>query len=573
MTKSLSIIAGQYSQKGTKERNEDACAIRVPAEPLLTTKGIVVAIADGVSSSLAAREASETCVKSLVNDYYSTPESWTVKTSCQKVLGAINRWLFGQSQNLHHHAGLGMLTTLSAIVLKSSTGHIFHVGDSRVYRLRGNDFERLTRDHHRWGDHEKAFLSRAMGADLNVEIDYRSIDLEPNDIFVLTTDGVHEFVRTQDLIDIIKKHYQNPEKASREIITKALENGSNDNVTCQVCRIENLPHLDQETFYKQLTELPFPPPLEVGMILDGYKILREIHASKRTQVYLALDIENDNKVILKTPSVNFEDDPTYIDGFVSEEWAGRRVNNPHVLKVLKRKNQRKFLYYVTEYIDGITLRQWMTDNPNASISETREIIQQVVTGLRAFQRQEMIHQDLKPENIMIDKQGTVKIIDFGSTKIAGIQEINKPIAQNELLGTLNYAAPEYFQGYAGTHQSDIYSIGVMAYEMLSGQLPYGSALSTNTLKRVKYIPINRINDQIPAWIDAALEKGVRLNPQRRYQALSEFMLDISTPNKDLSKTHSEPLLDKNPIGFWKAISILLLITNIALIYALNRQIF
>lgn len=569
---SLSIIAGQYSQPGIKEFNEDACAIRVPKDNLLTTKGIIVAIADGVSSSLAGREASESCIKSLVNDYYSTPESWTVKTSCQKILGAINRWLYGQSQNIHHHDGHGMLTTLSALILKSSTGHIFHVGDSRIYRLRNGEFERLTRDHHRWGDQQKAFLSRAMGADVNVEIDYRSIDLELNDIFFLSTDGVHEFVRTEELKNIILQNVSNPEKATKEIITRALENGSNDNVTCQICKIESLPFLDEESFYQQLTELPFPPPLERGMILDGYEIIREVHASKRTQVYLALDVETQAKVIIKTPSVNYDDDPVYIDGFLNEEWAGRRINNPHVLKVLEPKKQRKFLYYVTEYIDGITLRQWITDHPKAEISDVREILQQIITGIRAFQRQEMVHQDLKPENIMIDKQGTVKIVDFGSTKIAGIQEINKPIDSNQLLGTLDYAAPEYFQGYIGTHRSDIYSIAVIAYEMLTGKLPYNEALSLNNLKRVSYTSARQFNEKVPAWIDAALEKGVRLDPRRRYQTLSEFFKDLTTPSKELSKTQGDSLIEKNPATFWKSVSVGLMLLNLLFLYLLSRYI-
>ena len=441
MPSKLSIIAGQYSEKGIKEYNEDSCAIRVPEEPLLTSKGIVIAIADGVSSSLAGKEASESCIRGLVGDYYSTSETWTVRSSCQKVLGAINRWLYGQGQNVHHTKN-GMLTTLSAIIIKSTTGHIFHVGDSRIYRLRDGEFERLTRDHHRWAGEQQSFLSRAMGADVNIEIDYKSIDIQENDVFFLSTDGVHEFIRTQDLLDLINKHLENPERATKEIVKRALENGSNDNVTCQLCRVENLPDLNEEEFYRQLTELPFPPPLEPNMILDGYKILREIHASTRTQVYLAIDTETNEKVIMTTPSINFEDDPIYIEGFLNEEWAGTRINSPNVLKTIKSTRQRKFLYYVTEFIDGVTLRDWITDNPKPNIADVRELLKQIISGVRAFQRQEMVHQDLKPENIMIDSQGTVKIVDFGSTKIAGIQEITKPIERNQLLGTLDYAAPE-----------------------------------------------------------------------------------------------------------------------------------
>lgn len=109
------------------------------------------------------------------------------------------------------------------------------------------------------------------------------------------------------------------------------------------------------------------------------------------------------------------------------------------------KRKRKFLYCLTEYIEGTTLRQWMRDHPLLSISDVRGIVEQIAKGLRAFHRLEMIHQDLKPENIMIDNTGTVKIIDFGSTKIAGIEEIASPISHSHLPSTENYSAPEYLQ--------------------------------------------------------------------------------------------------------------------------------
>ena len=571
MPKKLSVIAGQYSEKGIKDANEDSCAIRVPDEPTLTSKGIVVAIADGVSSSLAGKEASEACIRGLVTDYYSTSEAWTVRTSCQKVLGAINRWLYGQSQNQHHTKN-GMLTTLSALILKSTTAHLFHVGDSRIYRLRDGEFERLTRDHHRWAGDKKAFLSRAMGADINVEIDYKSIDVQVEDIFFLSTDGVHEYVRTQDLIDLINQHFDNPERATKEIIKKALGNGSNDNVSCQVCRIESLPDLSEEEFYRQLTELPFPPPLETGMILDGYKILREIHASNRSQVYVALDTDTNEQVVIKTPSVNYEDDPAYIEGFLNEEWAGRRISNPHVLRIIPPNRQRKFLYYTTEYIEGKTLREWMTDNPLPEIQLVRNLLKQIITGIRAFQRQEMVHQDLKPDNIMINNQGILKIVDFGSTKIAGIQEITKPIERNQLLGTLDYAAPEYFEGETGTHLSDIYSIAALTYEMLCGKLPYGEPLNRKKLKRVRYQSVRHINNNIPVWIDNALEKGVLMDPNRRYQTLSEFQMDLTKPNPELARFGGQSILEKDPVTFWRSLTVLLFLSNILLLYALSKHI-
>ena len=570
MSSNLTITAGQYSEKGTKPSNEDACGIYIPEQPLLTTKGIAAVIADGVSSAEAGREASETCVKGFLSDYYSTSESWTVKTSGQKVLGALNRWLYGRGQTVYG-SGQGMLTTLSAIVIKSATAHLFHVGDTRIYRMRDGELECLTRDHQTWASTEKAFLSRAMGADIAVDIDYRSLPVEVGDVFILSTDGVHEHISNKEIIALYHDDKTHPDRAARNIVTRALEHGSQDNVTCQIFHIDELPNQNEEEFYQHLTELPFPPPLENGQIIDGYKILREIHATNRTQVYLALDTESDEKIVIKTPSVNFEDDPEYIDGFLHEEWAGKRINNPHVLKVLEPKRRRRFLYYITEYIEGQTLEQWMHDNPQADITEVRPLIEQIVAGVRAFHRQEMIHQDLKPGNIMIDSHGTVKIVDFGSTKIAGIQEINTPIERGTLLGTYDYAAPEYFEGYAGSNRSDIYSIGAIAYEMLTGKLPYGKPLSERAIKRVRYIPAKQINSAIPAWVDAALEKAVQLNPASRYERMSELVSDLSKPNSTLLKKE-QPLLERNPIAFWRGFAIGLLILNFILIYLLATKV-
>jgi len=565
MNSKIGITAGQYSDKGTKPVNEDCCGIKVPEGDLLINKGIACVIADGVSSADSAREASEACVKGFLNDYFSTPDSWTVKTAGQRVLGAINRWLHGQSQTLLG-SGHAMLTTLSIIVIKSSTAHIFHVGDTRIYRYRNGVLKSLTRDHQTWGGKEKVFLSRAMGADYSVDIDYRSIPVEVGDTYLLTTDGVHEHIHHKILISHLEGDLTHPEKVARNIVTTALENDSNDNVTCQIFTVDSLPEQSEDEFYKQLTELPFPPPLEQGQILDGYRIIRELHASSRSQVYLALDTDTDTSVVLKTPSLNFQDDAEYIDGFLHEEWAGRRINNTHVLKVLKKTGRRRFLYYVCEYIEGQTLAQWINDNPRADIKDVRPIIQQIVSGVRAFHRQEMIHQDLKPDNIILDQHGTVKIIDFGSTKIAGIQEINSPIQQGNLLGTFDYAAPEYFEGYSGTTRADLYSIATIAYEMLTGKLPYGRPLSAKHLKRVRYVPAHQENPLVPAWIDGALEKAVQLAPQHRHDHMSEFIADITTPNSELMK--KQPLMESNPVGFWKGLTVILLLLNILLLYRL-----
>lgn len=568
MSATLQISSGQYSVAGIKDSNDDACGIRVPDAALLKSKGIAAVMADGMSGSEAGKIAAEACVTGFLADYFSTPESWSTETAGAKVLTALNRWLYGQGHR-EYDTEQAMVTTLSVLVIKSATAHLFHIGDTRIYRMRKGAIEKLTHDHRVIVGADKNVLSRAMGIDLRMKIDYRAVPVEPGDIFMLTTDGVHDFLDDTVLAEFLYGNSLQPGTATKRIVERAIAAGSDDNISCLAVKVDGVPDQDEHEFYQQFSELPFPPPLEPGMVLDGYKIVRELHASKRTQVYLAIDTSTDHRVILKTPSVNYVDDAEYIDGFLHEEWAGRRINNQHVLKVLEPHGRRQCLYYATEYIDGWTLRQWMNDNPQPALEDVRAIVQQIATGLRAFHRQEMIHQDLKPENIMIDRYGTVKIIDFGSTRIAGIEEITTPLDRNKLLGTRNYTAPEYLLDMQGNNLSDIYSLGVITYELLTGALPYGKQeLTARRLKRARYQSATRTNSEIPLWVDRALEKATAIDRRRRYTLLSEFVHDITHPNPSFLANTAEPLIERNPILAWKIIAAMLFIANLLLLYQL-----
>ncbi|HHQ42147.1 MAG TPA: bifunctional protein-serine/threonine kinase/phosphatase, partial [Chromatiales bacterium] len=413
-TAGMRVRVGQHSAAGTKGANEDACGIRIPEGGAAALKGIAAVVADGVTAAEAGKEAAEACVQGFLADYYATPESWTVKHAAGRVITALNRWLYGQSSR-----GGRMASTLTAVVLKSGVAHVFHVGDSRAWRLRGRDLEQLTRDHEAQVG-ERTFLGRAMGVEPGVEIDYRRVELEAGDVLALTTDGVHGVVPAARLRELLADAARDPEATARAVVEAAHAAGGTDDATCQVLLVEAAGEADEESLYARLTELPFPPPLEPGMVLDGYRILRELHASSRTQVYLAEEPGTGRRVVLKTPSVNYQDDPAYIERFLQEEWIGRRVRSPHLLRVLEPAGPRRFLYYVTEHVEGRSLRQWMDDRGPADLDTARDFLGQIGAGLQALHRLDTVHQDLKPENVLIDADGRLRIIDYGSARVAGL---------------------------------------------------------------------------------------------------------------------------------------------------------
>ncbi len=568
MSNVLQIDYAAVTEKGNKEENADAADALVPEGDALRNKGIAAAIADGMSSSEGGVEAAQLAVKGFLDDYLSTPDSWTVKTSATKVLGALNRWLWSQGQ-MRYESARGMVTTFTGLVIKSTTAHLFHVGDSRLYLFRDGELEQLTRDHRVWVGKDRDFLSRALGIDAHVDIDYRSLAVEPGDLFLFTTDGVSGYVTDNRLRQLLRERGDNLQACAQAIMEEALKGGSHDNVTCQLLKVLSLPRQTEADILQKITELPFPPPLEAGMKIDGYEILRELHASKRSEVFLAREIESGHKVILKVPSENYRDDPAFLEGFLHEEWVGRRINNPHVLKVLEPP-RRRFLYNVSEYVEGQSLRQWINDHPQTHINKAREFLKQIADGLRAFHRLEMIHLDLKPENILIDDQGTLKIIDFGSTRVAGTAEIATSYDRDAPQATLDYGAPECFDGQC-SRRSDIYSLGVIAYELLTGHLPYGEHDSQRAVRKGRrYIPASRWNPHIQPWVDGALRKAVHPDPSKRYDTLSEFLFDLSKPNPAFLTTTAQPLMERNPLAFWKGVSALLLVGNLVLIYLLLK---
>jgi serine/threonine protein phosphatase PrpC len=568
----VKISVGQHSDPGRKEVNQDFYGALVPEEPLLTSKGIAIALADGIGSSEVSQIASEFAVAGLLDDYYCTSEAWSVKKSVERVVTATNSWLHAKTRQspYRYDKDKGYVCTLSALVLKGATAHIFHVGDTRIYRVAGDSLEQLTEDHRVWVSSEQSYLSRAVGFNPQIEIDYQPLPVDAGDVFVLASDGVYEHVDAPFVAEAIRQGRRNLDEAARVIVDEALRRGSADNLTVQIVAVEQLGTQDAGALQRQAAQLALPPLLEARADFDGYKIVRELHASSRSHIYLAVDSETEALVVIKTPSIDLQEDAAYLERFLMEEWVARRIDSAHVLKPCAQTRKRNYLYVATEFIDGRTLSQWMADNPRPDIETVRGIVEQIARGLQAFHRLEMLHQDLRPDNIMIDKTGTVKIIDFGATRVAGVVESSLSPEPGAILGTHQFTAPEYFLGEAGSAASDMFSLGVIAYQMLSGRLPYGAEVAktrTRSAQRnLRYDSVLHEDREIPAWVDDVLRKAVHPDPLQRYEALSEFVHDLRHPSQAFLSRTRPPLIERHPVRFWKTVSAVLAAVVVVLVF-------
>lgn len=266
---SLELDFGGFSTAGIKSENQDAFAAVQAKGNDAYYKGHIAVVADGVSVCERGAEASQVATNNFVNDYYCTPESWSVKESAARVINSLNSWLYQQgTANTRHDSQL--ITTFTATIFKSITAHIFHVGDTSVWRYSQGTLERLTRPHVLIQKTGNAALSRALGMDIHLEADYLQCELTQDDLFLLLSDSVEGFLNTTQLKELLSYQYLSLDQCAQRIINQALSNGSDDNLSCVLCKVKHLPSKELDEIALKSAQQVIPPVMSVGNKMDGY---------------------------------------------------------------------------------------------------------------------------------------------------------------------------------------------------------------------------------------------------------------------------------------------------------------
>lgn len=564
----LRLAIGQHSDAGLKPLNQDFHGVAQPTDAQARSRGIALAIADGISSSPVSQVASAAAVRGFLEDYYGTSDAWTVRRAAQCVLAAINGWLHAQTQrgDGRFDKDRGHVCTFSALVFKGREVHLLHVGDTRVYRVHASALEQLSQDHRVRLYGGQTYLGRALGISSHLDIDHVSWPTEVGETFMLATDGAYEHLDAAIVGDALARHGDDLQAAAEALVAAALARGSEDNATVMLARVQSLPAQIAPPVNRG--ELRLPPRLSPRQAFEGYRVVRELFTGPRSQVVLAVDAE-EREWVLKLPSAELAGNARELDRFSSEEWVARRVDSPHVVKAAPAERRRDYLFTAVEFIPGQTLAQWMTDHPAPSLDDVRQIVDQIARGLQALHRKEMLHQDLRPENIMISRQGTVVLIDLASAHVAGLSEGHGDARATELAGTLQYTAPEYFTGDGGSPVAELFSLAVLAYQMLTGALPYGLQVpqvrGERDLHKLQYVPLRTRRPDLPEWLDRVLRKALQPQAARRQQALSEFVHDLHAPGPEFMSRDRTPLQQRHPLLFWRVLTLLFGLSTLVLL--------
>jgi serine/threonine protein phosphatase PrpC len=560
----LDFTAGHASLAGARERNEDFVGMVTPSEPELTTKGIIAAIADGVSGNEGGRDASEYTVRGLLADYYATPDTWPVTQALDRVIKATNSWV--QRQGSIRPELAGMATTLTCLVLRGRTYYFSHVGDTRLYLLRNELLQRLTTDHV-WDRPEmQHVLTRAIGLDAHLAIDHGMGELHESDIFLLASDGVWASVTEYEIARQLSNLAQSnidADTAALTLVNTAIAAGSGDNTSALIVKVNVLPTENLRDALSLSHQLPLPPKLKPGQTIDGYLVEEIVHTSQVTLLYRVIDPRTQRRLALKTLHPDRGNDMQERSAFMHEEWLAKRLVARFFPQVIT-SDQRSYLYYLTTWHAGHSLQQRLDAGEHFTAPDVIAHGIKLVRALGALHRRSVIHRDIKPANIHLGDDDELRILDLGVAQsgLEAEEEVRAPRA-----GTPSFLAPEQFNNAPPSNQTDLYSAGVTLYLILTRHYPYGEIEPFQHPRFSEPVPPSRYRPDIPLWLENVLLKAVARDPADRFETAEEFLLALERgATRPLSAPAASPLAKRNPLSLWRAVAIISIVLNLLLLY-------
>ncbi|TDK68514.1 bifunctional protein-serine/threonine kinase/phosphatase [Sapientia aquatica] len=557
----LTISIKHASIAGHRAKNEDFVGMVTPLEPELSSKGMIAAIADGVSGNQAGRDAAEYSVRGLLSDYYATPDTWEITSALEKVIVAINSWV--QHQGSTHGEMTGMATTLTSLVMRGRMYYTAHVGDSRAYLFRDKKIQCLTQDHV-WDRPEmQHVLTRAIGLDTRIAIDHGMGELHQGDIFLLVSDGLWSALNDSTINYFLGNLPEGdlPDDAADLLCQYALSSGSQDNISAIIIKVIALPEGDLRDTLTEMINLTVPNILTVGQKIDGLLVQEVMHTSATTILYRVFDDQQNRQLVLKTLHPDRGRDHHERSAFAHEAWLAKRVVARFFPQVVQH-TPHNYLYFLTSYHPGASLQQKIDNGRYFSVPEIVSYGCKLVRAVGALHRRSIIHRDIKPSNIHLGDDSEIRLLDLGTAQSGWY---NPTI--NTLAGTPSYLAPEQFENGAASVRTDIYAIGISLYYLLTRHYPYGEIEPFHRPRFGEPVNPSRYRPELPMWLETILLKAVAKDPLDRFETTDEFLLALERgASRPLDKARPIPLIKRDPVLLWRSVALASFVLNLFLLY-------
>jgi serine/threonine-protein kinase len=547
----MDLTYAQMSITGpVRQNNEDCVGFWQPETPeLVRTVGIAAVIADGVGGTGRGEVASQLAVQSTIEAFKGMQAEAEPGELLRKVFNDANKLVFDAS--MQHREEGRMATTLTVSIFRNDEVSIGHIGDSRVYLVRNGTVRRLTSDHSyvalqvklglvkekdAMASPMRSMITRSIGQDLICAYDVFKQTLFKGDVLVQCTDGLYSIV-LDDEIGEVAGHFA-PTEACAELIALAEKRGAEDNVSVQLIRINEI---EQRHFYRgapyytKAPNIPVSNELQPGQTLDNrFEITDVINRSGMGCIFKAKDLKTGLTVAIKAPLMQFESDPASFSRFEREEEIGTSLSHPYILRIFAVPPEEKSRpYIVMEYLQGQTLAALLREVHPLPEPDAAKIASHICEALDYMHFRKIVHRDLKPQNIMICTNGTIRIMDFGIAKSMKARRLTF-VGFSPSMGTPDYMAPEQVKGKRGDERTDIYSLGAILYEMVTGQTPYeGESPYAVMNARLTGDPVapRKVNPKITPAIEEIILHAMEREPVRRYATAAEMKAELDDYEK------------------------------------------
>jgi len=546
----VKLTYAQVSLTGpVRPHNEDCLGFWDSAdENEQATRGAIAIVADGLGGHGNGEVASQLAVETAIRIFCEAAPATTDNQLLSRIFKAANLAVY--DAGMHGGGTTRMATTLTVSRFRRKEIAVGHVGDSRSYLIRQHQISQLTSDHtyaamqlkmsliskaEAAASEMRNMLTRSIGHDPTVQVDYSRHVLRSGDLIVQCTDGLHGSVAEHEILDAVNR--MRPSAACEHLTQLAEKRGSQDNISVQIVRVENVPRVGYyrgAVAYLATPAVPASADVQAGQVLDErFEILDVINRSAMSSVFKATDLTTGRHVALKVPLPNLEGDPGAFSRFQREEEIGRSLDNPSVLKILPVDDKEKSRPYIAmELLEGQTLEQRMQQTRAFPEDEALRIVSHVCDALGYLHEHEIVHRDLKPQNIMLCNDGSLRIMDFGIAKAGASKRLTFG-GFSPTMGTPDYMAPEQVKGQRGDERTDLYSLGAILYEMLTGHVPFEApnAFAVMNARLVGDPPAPRsYNPALRPQVEEIILHAMAREPANRYESAKAMKADLDHPD-------------------------------------------
>ncbi|KPZ20085.1 bifunctional protein-serine/threonine kinase/phosphatase [Pseudomonas coronafaciens] len=541
----LQLRCAEFSASGPRAENQDALRLVTPVAALAASKGYLFALADGVSQCADGALAAQSTLQALALDYYSTPETWGVAQSLDRLLLAQNRWLLANS----------LMTTLNALVLRGRRFTLAHVGDCRAYRWHAGSLKRISEDHVWEQPDMQHVLKRALGLDQYVVMDYLDGELCEGERLLLVSDGVWATLGDASIRSILGEQ-EDLDAAVKTLVSAAHLAGSQDNASALLIQVDSLGEDDLGDALLQLQQWPLPPVLKPGQLFEGWSVASVLAQSRQSLLYRVHDIHG-QPWLLKTLPASRHDETGAGQGLLLEEWFLRRVAG-RFFPELHPLAERQHLYYVMREHCGRTLAEVFAASGPVPLAQWQGLATRLLRATGLLHRRNIIHRDIKPENLLLSDDGELRLLDFGLAFCPGLSAASA----EDLPGTPSYIAPEAFNGAEPDPRQDLYAVGVTLYYLLTGHYPYGEIEAFQHRRFGLPIPAARYRPDLPQWLSQSLDKALQADPDQRYETSEQWLLELEQAEHRPVVARPRPLLEREPLKVWRTLALVSLLVNL-----------